>query len=158
MKLLHDTPGSKNASVKMALSATLHCLSGCAVGEIIGVIIGSAFGFAPHVTILLASLLSFASGYAASTFPLVRAGMKIGRAFRLVLTADTLSILTMTIVDNVVIISVPGALDKNLAHPVYWLGKLVSLSAAFIVAFPVNLWLLRNGKGHALTHHLMHHD
>lgn len=140
----------------MAASATLHCLIGCAIGEMIGVTIGTHLGWAPHATVLLAAILSFVSGYSVSTWPLLRAGLPFWRALRLVLAADTVSILTMTIVDNILMLTIPGAMDKNLAHPVYWLSRSLSLGAAFVAAYPVNLWLLRRGKGHALMH--AHHD
>lgn len=144
------------SSPKMALSATLHCLLGCAIGEIIGVTIGTHFGFAPHSTIILAAILSFVSGYTVSTWPLLRAKVPFRKALRLVFAADTLSILTMTIMDNLMILIIPGAMDKDLTHPVYWLSRIASLTAAFIVAFPVNVYLLKRGKGHALTHQYHH--
>ena len=144
------------ATKKMAALATLHCLLGCAVGELIGVTIGTHSGFAPHETVLLAAVLSFVSGYAVSTWPLVRSGMKFLPALKLVFAADTVSILTMTIVDNLIMLSVPGAMDKDLMQPIYWISRLLSLSAAFVVAFPVNMYLLKRGKGHALTHHGHH--
>lgn len=136
----------------MALSATLHCLTGCAIGEIIGVTIGTQFDFASHQTVLLAAVLSFISGYSFSTLPLVKARLSFMKALRLVFAADTVSILTMTIADNIVMLTVPGAMDKNLTHPVYWVSRIVSLTAAFVAAYPVNAYLLRHGKGHALTH------
>ena len=141
----------------MAITATLHCLLGCAIGEIIGVTIGTHAGFSIHGTIILAFVLSFVSGYTVSTLPLVRHGMTFWSGLKLVFAADTLSILTMTIVDNIVMATVPGAMDKDLSHPVYWLSRIISLTAAFIVAVPVNYWLLKKGKGHALTHEHMHH-
>lgn len=142
----------------MALSATLHCLIGCAIGEMIGVTIGTHAGFAPHQTVLLAAILSFISGYTTSTVPLLRSGMKFWPALRLVFAADTLSILTMTVVDNIIMLTIPGAMDKDLTHPVYWVSRITSLAIAFVVAYPVNLYLLRKGKGHALTHQHMGHD
>jgi len=142
----------------MALAATLHCLLGCAIGELIGVTIGTHAGFTPHTTVILAAVLSFVSGYTVSTWPLVRAKVPFARALRLVFAADTLSILTMTIMDNLLMLLIPGAMDKDLAHPVYWLSRVLSLGAAFVVAFPVNAYLLRRGKGHALTHEYHHRD
>lgn len=144
------------SSTKMAASATLHCLIGCAIGEMIGVTIGTHVGFAPHNTVLLAAVLSFVSGYTVSTWPLLRAKLPFRKALRLVFAADTLSILTMTIVDNLLMVIIPGAMDKDLAHPVYWLSRSISLAAAFVVAFPVNMYLLKRGKGHALTHEYHH--
>ncbi len=155
----HDKHDNAKATshVSMAASATLHCLIGCAIGEMIGVTIGTHAGFAPHSTVLLAAVLSFASGYTVSTWPLVRSGMSFSRSLRLVFAADTLSILTMTIVDNIVMLLIPGAMDKDLLHPIYWISRSLSLSAAFVVAWPVNIYLLKHGKGHALTHS-HHHD
>lgn len=141
---------------KMAASATLHCLLGCAIGEMIGVTIGTHLDFAPHNTVILASILSFVSGYTVSTWPLLRAKLPFTKALRLVFAADTLSILTMTIMDNLMMLTIPGAMDKDLAHPVYWLSRGVALVAAFVVAYPVNLYLLKRGKGHALTHEYHH--
>lgn len=153
----HQTHAHQSVSSnKMALSATLHCLTGCAIGEMIGVTIGTHAGFAPHNTVILASVLSFVSGYTVSTWPLIRAKLSFLKALRLVFAADTLSILTMTIMDNLVMLTIPGAMDKDLSHPVYWLSRVLSLTAAFIVAFPVNAYLLRRGKGHALTHEFHH--
>lgn len=147
-----------HASKSMAASATLHCLTGCAIGEIIGVTIGTHAGFAAHQTVLLASVLSFVSGYSVSTWPLIKAGLTFIKALRLVFAADTVSILTMTIADNLIMLLVPGAMNKDLAHPVYWISRVLSLSAAFIAAFPVNLYLLKKGKGHALTHGYHDHE
>jgi hypothetical protein len=141
----------------MAALATLHCLLGCAIGEMIGVTIGTHSGFSNGSTILLAAVLSFVSGYAVSTIPLVRSGLGFVRSLRLVFAADTLSIATMTLADNLLMATVPGAMDKDLTHPVYWFSRLTALVVAFIVAFPVNYWLLKKGKGHALTHNHMHH-
>ncbi len=142
--------------LKMAASATAHCLMGCAIGEMVGVTIGTHAGFLPHQTVLLASVLSFVSGYTVSTTPLLRAGVPFKKALHAVFAADTVSILTMTIVDNILMLVIPGAMDKNLAHPVYWLSRSLSLLAAFIAAYPVNVYLLKHGKGHAITHQYMH--
>ena len=143
----------------MALSATLHCLTGCAVGEIIGVTIGTHLGFAPAHTVALAAILSFLSGYTFSTWPLIKAGLRFFDALRLVFAADTVSILSMTIADNLIMLLIPGAMDKNLRHPVYWISRIISITAAFLVAYPVNAYLIARGKGHALTHayHNEHH-
>lgn len=153
---VYNSSMSINATYKMAASATAHCLFGCAIGEMIGVTIGTHAGFAAHQTVILAAVLSFVSGYTVSTIPLLRAGIPFTKALRAVFAADTVSIITMTVVDNLLMLLIPGALDKNLAHPVYWLSRTISLTVAFIAAFPVNLYLLRHGKGHALTHQYMH--
>lgn len=144
------------ASKRMAAAATLHCLIGCAIGEMIGVTIGTHFGFEVHYTVLLAAILSFVSGYVVSTWPLLKARVPFKKALRLVFAADTLSIITMTIMDNLMMVIIPGAMDKDLTHPVYWLSRIVSLVAAFIVAFPVNIYLLKRGRGHALMHEYSH--
>ncbi|ULE35714.1 DUF4396 domain-containing protein [Mycobacterium sp. IDR2000157661] len=136
----------------MALSATLHCLTGCAIGEIAGLVIGTAVGLSNLATIALAVALAFLFGYTFSTLPLLRAGVALGTALSVVLAADTLSILTMEIVDNAVMAVIPGAMDAGLVNPVFWIGMMVALTAAFVAAYPVNRHLLRKGKGHALTH------
>lgn len=148
----HHKHHSHTSLNRMAASATLHCLLGCAIGEMIGVTIGTHVGFAPHYTVILASILSFVSGYSVSTWPLIKANVPFQKALRLVFAADTLSILTMTIMDNLIILLIPGAMDKDLTHPVYWISRVLSLTVAFIVAFPVNAYLLKRGKGHALMH------
>jgi hypothetical protein len=149
----HQAHGTSN---RIALSATVHCLTGCAVGELVGVTIGTHAGFQAHQTVALAAVLSFVSGYAFSTWPLVKAQLSFLRALRLVFAADTLSILAMTLADNLLMLLIPGAMDKNLANPVYWISRGLALTAAFVVAFPVNAYLLKNGKGHALTHEYHH--
>lgn len=143
---------------KMAIMATLHCLLGCAIGELIGLELGYLLGLETHWIIALSVALSFISGYAVSTIPLVRSGLKFWPSLKLVFAADTLSILTMTIVDNTMMVLVPGAMDKDLTHPMYWASRLLSFAIAFVVAVPVNYWLLRRGKGHALTHQHMGHE
>lgn len=144
----------------LAASATLHCLTGCAIGEIAGLMIGTAIGLTTGQTILLAVGLAFAFGYALSSLPLLGAGMGLGRALRLVLAADTVSILVMELVDNAVMAVIPGAMDAGLVDPVFWIGMIVALAAAFVAAFPVNRFLIDRGKGHALhhAHHSGHHD
>ena len=144
----HHTTGT-NA---MAVSATLHCLTGCAIGEIVGLMIGTAIGLSAGWTIVLAVSLAFLFGYALSTLPLLKVGLGLGTALSIVLAADTLSILTMEIVDNAVMAIIPGAMDAGLVNPVFWIGMMIALTAAFFAAFPVNRYLLQRGKGHALTH------
>ena len=146
----HDT--GTNA---MALSATLHCLTGCAIGEILGLMIGTALGLGNLATIAIAVGLAFLFGYALSTLPLLRAGLGVGAALTVVLAADTLSIATMELVDNLVMALIPGAMDAGLVNPVFWLSMMLALTAAFFAAWPVNRYLLARGKGHALTHGYM---
>ena len=139
----------------MALSATLHCLTGCAIGEILGLMIGTALGLGNLATIAIAVGLAFLFGYALSTLPLLRAGLGVGAALTVVLAADTLSIATMELVDNLVMALIPGAMDAGLVNPVFWLSMMLALTAAFFAAWPVNRYLLARGKGHALTHGYM---
>jgi hypothetical protein len=136
----------------MAASATLHCLTGCAIGEIAGLVVGTALGLGDVATIALAVGLAFLFGYLLSTLPLVKAGLGFFGALGLVLAADTLSIATMELVDNAVMAAIPGAMDAGLSNPIFWLGMMVALTAAFVAAYPVNRFLLGRGKGHALTH------
>ena len=136
----------------MAASATLHCLTGCAIGEIAGLMIGTAMGLSNAVTIALAVGLAFLFGYALSTLPLIQAGLGFFAALSVVFAADTLSITVMEIVDNLVMAIIPGAMDGGLVNPIFWVGMMIALTAAFIAAFPVNRYLIDKGKGHALTH------
>ena len=145
----HDTKAGLNG---MAASATLHCLTGCAIGEILGLLIGTAAGLSTGLTIALAVGLAFVFGFALSTLPLLNAGLGLGAALGVVVAADTLSIATMELVDNAVMAAIPGAMDAGLVNPVFWLAMSLSLVVAYAVAFPVNRYLLARGKGHALTH------
>ena len=140
----------------MAASATLHCLTGCAIGEVLGLLIGTSAGMSNGATIALSTSLAFLFGYTLSTLPLIKAGMALLAAFKLVFAADTLSIATMEIVDNAVMALIPGAMDAGLVNPIFWIGMPISLAVAFLAAYPVNRYLLQRGKGHALTHE--HHN
>jgi Domain of unknown function (DUF4396) len=148
-----DTRDGVNA---MAVSATLHCLTGCAIGEIAGLVIGTAAGLGNGWTIVVSVALAFVFGYGLSSMPLVKAGLGPGAALSVVLAADTLSIGTMEVVDNVVMTVIPGAMNAGLVNAVFWIGMMISLVAAFFAAFPVNRYLLQRGKGHALTHGYHH--
>jgi len=141
-----------DARNSMAANATLHCLTGCAIGEIAGLMIGTALGLATGVTVALAVGLAFVFGYALSTLPLMQAGLGFFAALSVVFAADTLSIATMELVDNLVMAAIPGAMDAGLVNPIFWVGMMIALSVAFIAAFPVNRYLIDKGKGHALTH------
>jgi hypothetical protein len=140
----------------MAASATLHCLTGCAIGEIIGLLIGTALGLSAGVTIALAVGLAFLFGYALSTLPLLQAGLGFFAALSVVFAADTLSIATMEVVDNAVMALIPGAMNSGLVNPLFWVSMMVALAAAFAAAYPVNRYLLTKGKGHALVHQYHH--
>lgn len=143
----------------MAFSATLHCLTGCALGEVLGLIIGTAFGLSNIVTIVLAVGLAFLFGFSLSTLPLLKAGLTLSAALPIVAAADTLSIATMELVDNAVMALIPGAMDAGLVNPVFWLAMPFSLAVAFCAAYPVNKYLLTKNKGHALVmkYHEHHH-
>jgi len=141
-----------------AASATLHCLTGCAIGEIIGLVIGESLGWSNAQTIVLAVSLAFLFGYGLSIIPVLKARVALGTALRVVLAADTLSIATMEIVDNAVMAAVPGAMEAGLVNPVFWLSMSLALAVAFFAAFPVNRWLLLRGKGHALMHQYHGHE
>jgi hypothetical protein len=142
---------------QMAAGATLHCITGCAIGEIAGLVVGTIAGLDNLSTILLATGLAFLFGYSLSTLPLVRGGMAPGAALSVVLLADTLSIATMEIVDNFVMAVIPGAMNAGLVNPIFWISMIIALTAAFFAAFPVNRYLLSKGKGHALIHK-HHHE
>jgi hypothetical protein len=141
-----------------AVSATLHCLTGCAIGEIMGLVIGESLGWSNGQTIVLAFVLAFVFGYSLSMLPLLKTGMALGAAMGLVLAADTLSIATMEVVDNAVMGVIPGAMEAGLVNPLFWVSMSAALAVAFAAAFPVNRYLLARGKGHALMHghHNMH--
>ena len=139
----------------MAVSATLHCLTGCAIGEVLGLIIGTALGLSTGITILLAIALAFVFGFALSTLPLVKAGIGFVAALSVVAAADTLSITTMEIVDNLVMVAIPGALHAGIVSPLFWVSMPIALTAAFFAALPVNKYLLKKNKGHALTMNLL---
>lgn len=137
---------------KMAISATLHCLTGCAIGEVLGLIIGTIIGLSTGANIALAIGLAFVFGYTLSLLPLLCGGLPFKQAFPIILAADTLSILTMEIVDNLVMAVIPGAMNAGLVNPLFWISMPISLAVAFFAAVPVNKYLLGKGKGHALVH------
>jgi len=139
----------------MAASATLHCLTGCAIGEVTGLVIGTALGLSNLITITLAIILAFIFGYSLSTFPLIKAGLGFFAALSVVFAADTLSIATMEVVDNSVMAVIPGAMDAGLVNPLFWISMPIALTAAFFAAYPVNKYLLKRNKGHALI--MKHH-
>jgi Domain of unknown function (DUF4396) len=137
---------------RVALSATLHCLTGCAVGEILGLAIGTALGWSNAPTIVLAIALAFLFGYSFTFVPLVRRGMPLRAAAAVALTADTISITVMEIVDNAVVLVIPGAMNAGLDTALFWGSLALALALAFVAAFPVNRWLIARGRGHAVAH------
>ena len=143
---------------RTAFSATLHCLTGCAIGEVLGVVMGTALGWSTVTTIALAIVLAFFFGYGLTMLPLVRSGMALGAALPLAFASDTLSITVMEIVDNLIIVVIPGAMDAGLGSLLFWGSLAFALAVAFVAAFPVNRYLISRGKGHAVVHkHHGHH-
>ena len=143
---------------RVAFSATAHCLTGCAIGEVLGVVIGTALGWSDAPTIALAVVLAFFFGYLLTMVPLLRAGLALASAIPLALASDTFSIAVMELVDNGVLLLVPGAMDAGLAEPLFWGSLAFALAVAFVAAFPVNRWLIARGKGHAVVHAHHGHD
>lgn len=152
----HATAGSHgahgNSLNRLALSATLHCLTGCSIGEVLGMVIGTALGWGTGATIALAVALAFLFGYLLTMIPLLRAGIPVKRAVRLALAADTASITVMEIVDNAIMLAIPGAMDAPLDSWLFWGALAPALLIAGIAAYPVNRWLLSRGRGHAVVH------
>ena len=136
----------------VAVSATLHCLTGCAIGEIAGMIIGTALGLSNLATIVLSIALAFVFGYALTSYPLLRAGLALAAVVPIALASDTLSIATMEVVDNTIVLLVPGAMDAGLGDLLFWGSLAFALAIAGVVAVPVNRWLIARGKGHAVVH------
>jgi hypothetical protein len=143
---------------RTAFSATLHCLTGCAIGEVLGIVIGTALGWSNVATIVLAIVLAFVFGYGMTILPLLRSGMALGAVLPLAFASDTLSITVMEIVDNLIIVVIPGAMDVGLGSLLFWGSLAFALAVAFVAAFPVNRYLISRGKGHAVVHkHHGHH-
>jgi uncharacterized protein DUF4396 len=136
----------------LAFSATVHCLTGCAIGEVLGVMIGTALGWSNLPTIVLAVVLAFFFGYSLTMLPLLRAGLALAVALPLAFASDTLSIGVMEIVDNAIILVVPGAMEAGLADPLFWGSLALALLIAGACAYPVNRYLIARGKGHAVVH------
>ena len=148
----HAMPSSGRALDAMAASATLHCLTGCAIGEVLGVFIGTALGWSNFATIALAIGLAFLFGYSLTSLPLLRAGLALATVIPIALASDTLSIAVMEIVDNLIILVIPGAMEAGLGDVLFWGSLAFALAVAGLFAFPVNRWLLKRGKGHAAVH------
>jgi len=144
---------------RVALRATLHCLTGCAVGEVVGMVLGTWRHWPNSTTVAVSIVLAFAFGYAFSVAPLRRAGLELGASLRLALAADTVSIAVMELVDNLIMLVIPGAMDAPLSSLLFWGALLVSLVLAGLAAWPVNGWLIARGRGHAVVHaHHPHKD
>ena len=148
----HAMPTSGSALTSVAFSATLHCLTGCAIGEITGMAIGTALGFSNLGTIVLAVALAFLFGYTLTSLPLLRAGLALSAVIPIALASDTLSIATMEVVDNAIMLAVPGAMEAGIDSLLFWGSLSVALVIAGAVALPVNRWLIARGKGHVAVH------
>jgi hypothetical protein len=150
----HDPamPTSGAALTGVAISATLHCLTGCAIGEIAGMAIGTAAGFSNGATVVLSIALAFFFGYGLTSLPLLRAGLALAAVLSIAFASDTLSIATMELVDNAIIVAIPGALEAGLDSLLFWGSLTFSLGVAGVIAMPVNRWLIARGKGHVAVH------
>ena len=144
-----DAPRSLDA---LALSATVHCLTGCAIGEVLGMVIGTALGVSNLTTIVLSIVLAFVFGYSLTSLPLLRAGMTLAAVAPLAFASDTISITIMEIVDTAIVVAIPGAMDTTLGDVGFWASLAVALPIAGVAAYPANRWLLARGKGHAVVH------
>jgi len=141
---------------RLALSATVHCLTGCSIGEVAGMVIGTALSLGNGTTVALSVVLAFVSGYLLTMLPLLRTGMALRTALGLAFASDTASIAVMELVDTAVVLAIPGAMDAGLGDPLFWGSMLLSLLIAGVVAFPVVRWLMARGRGHAVVH--QYHD
>jgi len=148
----HEMATAGGGELRVALDATLHCLTGCAIGEIAGLAIGTALGFSNLGTIVLAVVLAFFFGYTLTSLPLLRAGLALAAVIPIALASDTLSIAVMEIVDNAIVLLIPGAMDAGLGDLLFWGSLSVALVIAGAIALPVNRWLIARGKGHAVVH------
>jgi hypothetical protein len=148
----HAGHGSGQGLTRQAISATVHCLTGCAIGEILGMVIGTAAGFHNLATVILSIILAFFFGYSLTMRPVLAAGIPFRQAIKVALAADTLSILTMEIVDNAFVLAIPGAMNAGLTAFLFWASLIASLVIAFALTVPVNRWLISRGKGHAVMH------
>ncbi|WP_372495347.1 DUF4396 domain-containing protein [Saccharopolyspora soli] len=151
----HHAVGGR-ALTRTAIAATLHCLTGCAIGEVLGMVIGTALGWSNGATIVLSVVLAFFFGYSLTIAPVLRAGVGIGAALGVALAADTVSIAVMEIVDNAIMVLIPGAMTAGPTSPLFWGSLVVALAIAFVVTVPVNRALIRRGKGHAVVHQYHH--
>jgi hypothetical protein len=137
---------------RLAFSATVHCLTGCAIGEVLGMVIGTALGLSDLATIALAVVLAFAFGYSLTSLPLLRSGMTLAAVVPLALASDTISITIMEIVDNAIMLTIPGAMEASLTDLGFWAALAAALVIAGAAAYPANRWLLARGRGHAVVH------
>jgi hypothetical protein len=150
------TSGWSSVPWAAAAQATLHCLTGCAIGEVLGMVIGTAFGLHSATTVVLSIVLAFGFGYALTMRGVLRAGVGWQAALKVALAADTVSITVMELLDNAVVLAVPGALNAGLTSGLFWGSLAFSLVVAFVVTTPVNRWMISRGRGHAVVHQYHH--
>jgi hypothetical protein len=148
----HARHAAQPSVTRMALDATRHCLTGCAIGEIVGLLVSGALGLTIEASIVAGIVLAFVFGYSLTFVPLLRGGMALGRAIGVTAAADTISIVVMETVDNLIVLLVPGAMAAGLTDALFWGSLVLGLIFAFAVAFPGNRWLIAGGRGHALAH------
>ena len=148
---VHDGVDGRRLT-SLALSATLHCLTGCAIGEVLGMVLGTWWGWSELQTVALAVGLAFLFGYALTIGPVLRANVPLRQAIKVALAADTVSIFVMEVVDNAVMLTIPGAMDSGVVSWLFWSSLAFALGVAFVVAVPVNRWLIARGRGHAIAH------
>jgi hypothetical protein len=145
-------PMSTTSLNRVAFSATAHCLTGCAIGEVLGLVIGTILGWGNVAIIALAVVLAFFFGYSLTMLPLLRSGLALATVLPIAFAADTLSITVMEIVDNLIILIIPGAMEAGLTSLLFWGSLALALAVAFVAAFPLNRWLIARGRGHAVVH------
>jgi hypothetical protein len=150
-------PPMRESLTRTAISATLHCLTGCAIGEVLGLVLATWWGWANGPSIALSVVLAFFFGYSLTIAPVMRSGVTLRKAIAIALAADTLSIVTMEVVDSVVVLTVPGAMDAGLTDPLFWGSLAFALAVAFVATVPVNRALIARGRGHAVVHDVHHH-
>jgi hypothetical protein len=149
-------PASGRELTRTAITATLHCLTGCAIGEVLGLVLATWWGWGNVASIALAIVLAFGFGYSLTMLPVLRAGLPLRRALGIALAADTASITTMEIMDNLIVLIVPGAMAAGLLDGLFWGSLVLSLVVAFVVTVPVNRWMIARGRGHAVVHAYHH--
>jgi hypothetical protein len=149
---VHDHAGTPQSLNRLAASATTHCLSGCAVGEVLGLAIATALGWGNVPSIALAVVLAFFFGYSFTVVPLLRSGLALAAVLPIAFAADTFSIVVMEIVDNAIVLLIPGAMEAGLGDALFWGSLAFALAVAWVAAFPVNRWLISKGRGHAVVH------
>ncbi|OLC21812.1 MAG: hypothetical protein AUH33_01010 [Chloroflexi bacterium 13_1_40CM_68_21] len=150
--MTHAPHDADAGTSRLAFQATIHCLTGCGIGEVLGLGGATLLGLGNLVSLVLGIVLAYAFGYGLTLVPLLRAGMPLARASGITLAAETLSITTMEIVDNAVVIVIPGSMDAGLGEILFWASLAISLALAFVAAYPVNRWLVARGLGHAIVH------